>query len=61
VDRKSKETQITVSVNVDGKGSSKIKRDRPFNHMLELFAFHGLFDLEINVKRRYECRYSSCE
>ena len=49
-ERKSKETQIKVSLNVDGKGESKIKTPIGFlNHMLELFVFHGYFDLDLEV------------
>lgn len=49
--RKTTETEITVNLNIDGEGKAKI--DTPIgllNHMLELFAFHGLFDLEITAK-----------
>ena len=49
-ERKSKETQIKVSVNVDGKGDCKIKTPIGFlDHMLELFVFHGNFDVELSV------------
>src|SRR3569832_2145370 len=49
-ERKSKETQIKVSLNVDGQGKTKIKTPIGFlDHMLELFAFHGHFDLELSV------------
>ncbi|HEV8371048.1 MAG TPA: imidazoleglycerol-phosphate dehydratase HisB [Pyrinomonadaceae bacterium] len=51
VHRKTKETDIRISLNLDGKGSSSITTGLPFlNHMLELFAKHGLFDLKINCK-----------
>jgi imidazoleglycerol-phosphate dehydratase len=51
VKRKTKETDITVKLNVDGSGKAKIKTGIGFlDHMLELFAFHGLFDLEITAK-----------
>ena len=50
LERNSKETQIKVSLNVDGNGQTKIKTPIGFlNHMLELFAFHGYFDLELSV------------
>jgi imidazoleglycerol-phosphate dehydratase len=46
--RKTKETDITVRLNIDGSGKSKINTGIGIlDHMLELFAFHGLFDLEI--------------
>jgi imidazoleglycerol-phosphate dehydratase len=46
--RKTAETDITVKLAVDGEGSSKIDTGIPFfDHMLTLFAKHGLFDLEV--------------
>src|SRR6185369_441286 len=49
--RKTKETDIHVSLTLDGKGRSKINTGLPFlDHMLELFAKHGLFDLQVNCK-----------
>lgn len=51
IHRKTKETDVRVVLALEGKGSSKIATGIPFlDHMLELFARHGLFDLEI------ECR-----
>lgn len=51
VKRKTKETDIQVSLNIDGQGKSKIDTGIGFlDHMLELFAKHGLFDLEIKAK-----------
>ncbi|MFA5411710.1 MAG: imidazoleglycerol-phosphate dehydratase [Candidatus Omnitrophota bacterium] len=48
--RKSKETDISVKLNVDGSGVSKINSGIGFlDHMLELFAFWGHFDLEITT------------
>ncbi|MDE2223016.1 MAG: imidazoleglycerol-phosphate dehydratase [Candidatus Omnitrophica bacterium] len=50
IERKSKETQITAVLNIDGTGKSKIKTPIGFlDHMLELFSFHGFFDLELTV------------
>ena len=50
--RKTKETDISVELNLDGKGKSHIKTGIGFlDHMLELFAFHGLFDLKVIVKK----------
>jgi imidazoleglycerol-phosphate dehydratase len=49
--RKTAETEITVKLTVDGKGSSKIDTGIPFfDHMLTLFAKHGLFDLEVKAQ-----------
>lgn len=49
--RKTKETDITLKLNIDGTGKSKIDTGiGMLDHMLELFAFHGLFDLEIKAK-----------
>ena len=50
VQRKSKETQIDGSINVDGTGKTNIKTPIGFlNHMLDLFVFHGYFDLDLSV------------
>ncbi len=49
--RKTKETEITVKLNIDGSGKSKINTGIGIlDHMLDLFAFHGLFDLDISAK-----------
>ncbi|MBU1853405.1 MAG: imidazoleglycerol-phosphate dehydratase HisB [Candidatus Omnitrophica bacterium] len=49
--RTTSETDIMVNLTIDGKGDSKIKTGIPFlDHMLTLFAKHGLFDLEIKAK-----------
>jgi imidazoleglycerol-phosphate dehydratase len=48
VHRKTKETDVRVKLNLDGSGKSKIAIGLPFlEHMLELFAKHGLFDLHV--------------
>lgn len=48
--RKSKETDITIKLNIDGAGESKINSGIGFlDHMLELFAFWGHFDLEVTT------------
>ena len=47
--RKTKETDVRVRLNLDGSGKSKITIGLPFlEHMLELFAKHGLFDLHVS-------------
>lgn len=49
--RKTKETEIEITLNLDGKGESKINTGIGFlDHMLILFAKHGLFDLEVTVR-----------
>ena len=51
VNRETKETDIEISLNLDGQGNSEISTGIGFfNHMLELFARHGLFDLKINCQ-----------
>lgn len=48
--RKSKETDITIKLNIDGSGITKINSGIGFlDHMLELFAFWGHFDLDIKT------------
>lgn len=50
LERKTNETQISVSLNIDGKGEFNIDTGIGFfNHMLEGFARHGLFDLDVSV------------
>ncbi|GHC10780.1 imidazoleglycerol-phosphate dehydratase HisB [Cerasicoccus arenae] len=50
ITRETKETQITLSLNIDGTGQSSIDTGIPFfDHMLDLFARHGLFDLEVKA------------
>ena len=49
--RNTKETQISVKLDLDGTGVYQIHTGIGFfDHMLEGFARHGLFDLEVNVK-----------
>jgi len=51
VRRKTKETDVRVRIGLDGNGRSEVSTGVSFlDHMLELFARHGLFDLEV------ECR-----
>ena len=48
VQRKTKETEIRVALDLDGSGSYQIATGIPFfDHMLESFAKHGVFDLEL--------------
>ena len=49
--RKTSETKISLTLGLDGKGGAKVKTGIPFfDHMLNLFAKHGLFDLEVKAK-----------
>ncbi len=49
--RKTRETDITVKLAIDGSGKSRIDTGIGLlDHMLELFAFHGLFDLDVIAK-----------
>jgi len=51
LERKSTETVIKAELNVDGQGQSKIKTPIGIlTHMLELFTFHGFFDLNLEVE-----------
>jgi imidazoleglycerol-phosphate dehydratase len=51
IKRKTKETDITVKLNIDGSGKNDIGTGIGFlDHMLELFSFWGFFDLEISAK-----------
>lgn len=51
VERDTKETQIKLQFKLDGEGKSRINTSVGFlDHMLELFARHGFFDLEIEAK-----------
>jgi len=50
ISRDTKETQITVSVNLDGSGVSRLETGVPFlEHMLDQVARHGLIDLEVKA------------
>ena len=51
IERVTKETRIRLSINLDGSGVGKICTSVPFlDHMLDLFARHGLFDLEVEAQ-----------
>ncbi len=51
ISRKTAETDIVLKLGIDGSGVSKIDTGVPFfDHMLTLFAKHGLFDLEVRAK-----------
>ena len=49
--RKTKETEIKISLNLDGKGESMVGTGIGFfDHMLEGFSRHGFFDLALEIK-----------
>lgn len=51
VARNTNETQIKVSINLDGSGKSELNSSMPFlDHMLDQIARHGLIDLDIHCK-----------
>jgi imidazoleglycerol-phosphate dehydratase len=50
ISRKTNETDITIKLNLDGSGTSKLEYPIGFmKHMLNTFARHGLFDLEVKA------------
>ncbi len=50
VERKTREVDISLSIHLDGKGSSEVSTGIPFfDHMLSLLAMHGLFDLSVRA------------
>ena len=49
----SKETQIQIALTIEGHGRYQVSTGiRFFDHMLELFAHHGGFDLKLKATRR---------
>lgn len=58
INRETTETNISLSLNIDGSGEYDISTPVPFlNHMLELMTRHGLFDLKIKAKGDVEIDY----
>jgi imidazoleglycerol-phosphate dehydratase len=56
--RKTKETDIVVEVELEGSGKAEIETGMPFfNHMLDSFSRHGLFDVKIQAKGDLEVDY----
>ncbi len=50
VSRTTSETDIKLAFNLDGSGETKLDTDVPFmNHMMDLFAKHGQFDLQVDA------------
>jgi len=51
IERKTKETQISITITLDGSGKTEIDTGIPFfDHMLTLFSVHGFFDLKITAQ-----------
>ncbi len=51
VKRKTRETMVTVDINLDGKGSFRVDSGIPFlDHVLSAFAKHGKFDLKLKAR-----------
>jgi imidazoleglycerol-phosphate dehydratase len=50
VERKTKETEVGLQLNIDGTGAAKVRTPIPFfSHMLEAWAKHGLMDLSVEA------------
>lgn len=50
IERNTKETQIALALTLDGRGTRKIETPLPFlSHMLEAFARHGVYDVELRA------------
>lgn len=58
LERKTKETDISIAINLDGKGKYNIATTIPFlDHMLRLFSFHGRIDLDVKATGDTEIDY----
>lgn len=58
LERKTRETDISIEINLDGSGESKIKTGIAFmDHMLELLSKHSLIDMKIRAKGDIEVDY----
>jgi imidazoleglycerol-phosphate dehydratase len=56
--RRTRETDITVNLDIDGSGKAEIETGMPFfNHMLDSFSRHGFFDVQIQAKGDLEVDY----
>src|SRR5438132_10021489 len=57
-ERKTKETDIIIALDVDGSGRAEVETGMPFfDHMLDIFTRHGLFDINIRAKGDIEIDY----
>jgi imidazoleglycerol-phosphate dehydratase len=51
IERKTKETDIKIEINLEGEGKYSVNTSIPFlDHMLSLMSKHGLFDLKVRAK-----------
>jgi imidazoleglycerol-phosphate dehydratase len=51
IERKTKETEVTLYLDLDGTGAAKVETTIPFfNHMLEAWSKHGLMDLDVDAR-----------
>jgi imidazoleglycerol-phosphate dehydratase len=51
IERKTRETEVLLHLNLDGRGSAKVETTVPFfNHMLEAWSKHGLMDLTVDAR-----------
>ena len=58
VERKTKETEITVAIEIEGSGKAEVETGMPFfNHMLDSFSRHGLFDIKLQARGDLEVDY----
>lgn len=58
IDRKTSETEIHLSLDLEGSGESEARTGIPFfDHMLTLFSRHGLFNLKVEAKGDIEVDY----
>jgi imidazoleglycerol-phosphate dehydratase len=58
IERKTRETDIKLTLNLDGTGSSSIDTGIPFlDHMLELLSAHGFIDIDLQAKGDTEVDY----
>ena len=58
IERKTRETDITIRLRIDGSGAAKADTGLPFlNHMLELFGKHALMDLTVRARGDIDVDY----
>ena len=58
IERETKETRISLSLNLDGTGMASVETGIPFlDHMFDLLSRHGLFDIELQARGDVEVDY----